>query len=189
MFYRTDLLARAGYDAVPQDWAGWKRAMHAVKRTAGDGNYAILMPVNEFEQLLTFGLQTGEPLLRDNDSRGNFSSPAFVSALAFYKSLFDEGLAPTMSATQISNVWDEFSRGFFSFYFSGPWSVGDFRRRLSDAMQANWATVGVPGPDGPGASAPGGSSLIVFDSSPRKDAAWRLVRYLSQVDTQARFTP
>lgn len=187
VFYRTDLLARAGYDAVPQDWAGWKRAMHAVKRTAGDGNYAILMPVNEFEQLLTFGLQTGEPLLRDNDSRGNFSSPAFVSALAFYKSLFDEGLAPTMSATQISNVWDEFSRGFFSFYFSGPWSVGDFRRRLSDAMQANWATVGVPGPDGPGASAPGGSSLIVFDSSPRKDAAWRLVRYLSQVDTQARF--
>ncbi|WP_292105877.1 extracellular solute-binding protein [Brevundimonas sp.] len=187
VFYRTDLLARAGYGAVPQDWAGWKRAMHAVKRTAGDGNYAILMPVNEFEQLLTFGLQTGEPLLRDNDSRGNFSSPAFVSALAFYKSLFDEGLAPTMSATQISNVWDEFSRGFFSFYFSGPWSVGDFRRRLSDAMQANWATVGVPGPDGPGASAPGGSSLIVFDSSPRKEAAWRLVRYLSQVDTQARF--
>ena len=54
-------------------------------------------------------------------------------------------------------------------------------------MQANWATVGVPGPDGPGASAPGGSSLVVFDSSPRKEAAWRLVRYLSQVDTQARF--
>ena len=84
VFHRTDLLARAGYDAVPQTWAEWKTCMHGVKRAAGDGNYAILMPVNEFEQLLTFGLQTGEPLLRDNDSRGNFASPAFVSALAFY---------------------------------------------------------------------------------------------------------
>ncbi|MBJ7447047.1 MAG: extracellular solute-binding protein [Brevundimonas sp.] len=185
IFYRSDLLERAGYDTVPRTWDGWKQAMHAVKRVAGAGNYAVLLPVNEFEQLLTFGLQGTEPLLRDRDTRGNFSSPSFVAALAFYKSLFDEGLAPLASSTQISNVWTEFERGYFSFYFSGPWSVGDFRTRL--APTTRWMTSGVPGPTGPGASAPGGSSLVVYRSSPHQEAAWKLVRYLSDPAVQARF--
>jgi multiple sugar transport system substrate-binding protein len=157
LFYRTDLLARAGLDAPPRNWGEWKRAMHGIKRVAGGDNYAILLPLNEFEQLLTFGLQTEEPLLRDRNTRGNFSNPGFISALAFYRSLFAEGLAPLASAAQISNVWTEFARGYFSFYFSGPWSVGDFRSRLPASFQSSWATAGVPGPKVLGASAAGGS--------------------------------
>ena len=185
IFYRSDLLERAGYAAVPQDWAGWKQAMHAVKRVVGPDKYAVLLPVNEFEQLLTFGLQGDQPLLRDRDTRGNFSSPSFIAALEFYKSLFDEGLAPLASSTQISNVWTEFERGWFSFYFSGPWSIGDFKDRLAPGTR--WMTSGVPGPTGPGASAPGGSSLVVYRSSPHQEAAWKLVRYLSEPRVQAVF--
>jgi len=187
IYYRTDILARAGFDAMPMTWEAWKRAMHAVKRVSGPDNFAILMPVNEFEQLLTFGLQGDQPLLRDSDTRGNFSSPSFLQALAFYKSLFDEGLAPVASAAQISNVWTEFARGYFSFYFSGPWTIGDMKSRLPPEIQPHWTTAGVPGPDGPGASAPGGSSLAVFSSSPHQDAAWKLVRYLSEPAVQAEF--
>lgn len=187
IFYRRDLLARAGFDAVPPTWGEWKRAMHAVKRVAPEGSYAILLPVNEFEQLLTFGLQGGDPLLKDGDSRGNFSAPGFVGALGFYKSLFDEGLAPLASSTQISNVWTEFARGWFSFYFSGPWTIGDFKNRLTGDVAGAWMTAGVPGPTGPGASAPGGSSLAVFRSSPHQDAAWRLVRFLSEPGVQVEF--
>ena len=147
LFYRSDLLRQAGYGAVPPTWAEWKRAMHAIKRVVGDDKYAVLLPVNEFEQLLTFGLQGDAPLLRERDTRGNFSSPSFVAALAFYKSLFDEGLAPVASAAQISNVWTEFERGWFSFYFSGPWMIGEFRNRLKP--ETRWMTSGVPGPNGP----------------------------------------
>lgn len=187
IFYRTDLLERAGYDAMPGDWAEWKRSMHAVKRVAGEGNFAVLLPVNEFEQLLTFGLQGEDSLLRDQDTRGNFSSPSFQAALAFYKSLFDEGLAPVASGAQISNVWTEFARGYFSFYFSGPWTIGDMKSRLPPEVQAHWTTAGVPGPTAPGASAPGGSSLAVFRSSPHQEAAWKLVRFLSEPSVQAEF--
>lgn len=187
LFYRTDLLRRAGYPALPTDWAEWKRAMHAVKRVAGEGNYAVLLPLNEFEQLLTLGLQQDEPLLRDDGARGNFSSPGFIAALEFYKSLFDERLAPIASNTQISNVWTEFTRGFFSFYISGPWSVGDFRDRLPPEMDGKWATGEMPGPNGPGASAPGGSSLAVFRDARNPDAAWALVRFLLDPATQIEF--
>ncbi len=187
LFYRSDLLARAGYGAVPADWAEWKRAMHAVKRVAGVDNYAILMPLNEFELLLTLGLQQPEDLLRDQGGRGNFANPGFVHALEFYKSCFDEKLAPVASAAQISNVWNEFARGFFSFYFSGPWSVGDMRQRLPPALQGDWATAEMPGPDGLGASAPGGSSLAVLEGAKNAEAAWRLVRYLLAPETQIAF--
>lgn len=186
IYYRADLLEQAGFgDGVPQTWETWKAAMHAVKRVAGPGAYAVLLPVNEFEQLLTFGLQGAEPLLRDRDTRGNFSSASFVAALEFYKSLFDEGLAPVASSTQISNVWTEFERGYFSFYFSGPWTIGDFKNRLKPTTR--WMTSGVPGPTGPGASAPGGSSLVVYRQSPHQEAAWKLVRYLADPAVQARF--
>jgi multiple sugar transport system substrate-binding protein len=187
LFYRSDLLARAGYEAVPLDWAEWKKSMHAVKRVAGEGNYAILLPVNEFEQLQTLGLQGDDPLLKDNETRGNFASPSFVEALAFYKSLFDEGLAPLASSTQISNVWTEFGRGYFSYYFSGPWTIGDMKAKLQPAIQPHWNTAGVPGPRGAGASAPGGSSLAGFKSSDKQAAAWKLIRYLSEPAVQARF--
>lgn len=187
IFYRTDLLAQVGYEAMPTTWADWKAAMQAVKRSVGPDRYAILLPLNEFEQLLTFGLQGDQPLLRDEATRGNFSSPSFQAALAFYKSLFDEGLAPVASASQISNVWTEFARGWFSFYFSGPWTIGDMKTRLPPEVQPHWTTAGVPGPTGPGASAPGGSSLAVFRSSPNPEAAWKLVRYLSDPAVQAEF--
>ncbi|WP_298126256.1 extracellular solute-binding protein [Brevundimonas sp.] len=185
LFVRTDILAQAGYGAVPPTWAEWKTAMHAVKRVVGPDRFAILLPLNEFEQLLTLGLQGEAPLLRDDDTRGNFSSPSFVGALTFYKSLFDEGLAPVASSTQIANTWTEFDRGWFSFHFSGPWTIGEFRDRLSPTTR--WNTAGVPGPTGPGASAPGGSSLVVYRSSPHQEAAWKLVRYLMDPQVQVEF--
>ena len=39
----------------------------------------------------------------------------------------------------------------------------------------------------PGTSFAGGSSLAVFQASPRRDAAWRVVEFLSRPDIQVRF--
>jgi multiple sugar transport system substrate-binding protein len=187
LFYRSDLLRAAGFSAPPADWAGWLRAMRAVQARAGPGNYAILLPINEYEPLLALALQQPDPLLRDGGRYGNFRSPGFTRASDFYFSLFREGLAPPLSNTQISNVYDEFARGRFVFYISGPWQIGEFRRRLPPERQGDWMTAPLPGPDGPGASIAGGASLVVFARSAHKDAAWRLIQYLSRPDIQLRF--
>ena len=187
LFYRRDLLARAGVDAPPQSWAEWEQAMAAIMRDAGPGRHAVLMPVNEFEPQLSFALQTGDPLLRDDNGRGNFRSPGFRRALAFYANVFEQGWAPTVSETQISNVWDEFFRGSYVFYLSGPWNIREFRRRQPPELAGAWGTMPLPGPDGPGAGIAGGTSLVLFRSSRRKDAAWALVEFLSRPDVQQRF--
>jgi multiple sugar transport system substrate-binding protein len=121
------------------------------------------------------------------DARGNFRSAGFRKSLDFYLSILRDGLAPVAANTEIANVWDEFDRGFFSFYITGPWQIGEFKRRLPANRQSIWMTAPVPGPDGPGVSNAGGSSLVLFKSSTHKDAAWKLVQYLSRPDIQIRF--
>ena len=185
-FVRKDLFARAGYAAPPLTWDAWKTALHKVKAIAGTGNYAILLPINEFEHLTQMALSTGATMLKDDGTRGNFSAPEFRQALAFYKSLYDEKLAPVASSTQISNVWNEFARGYFSVYPSGPWTIGDMKSRLPPEMQDKWATAPFPGPRGPGSSAPGGSSIVVYKGARDPVAAWRLAAALISAQAQAK---
>jgi multiple sugar transport system substrate-binding protein len=185
LFYRSDLLRAAGHSTPPQSWAEWLAAMRAVRRRSAQ-TYGVLLPLNEPDPLFALALQQGA-LLRDDDSRGAFAQPAFRRALGFYAGIFAEDLAPTMTAAQIANVWDEFARGRFVFYVSGPWNIGEFRRRLPRERQGDWATAPLPGPDGPGVSTAGGSSLVIFKRSPRKAAAWRLIEFLSDPATMQRF--
>ena len=187
LFYRKDLLAEAGIAAPPRTWAEWEQAMAAIVRTGPPGRHAVLLPVNEFEPQLSFALQTGEPLLRDDNGRGNFSGPGFRKALGFYAGIFESGWAPAVSDTQISNVWDEFFRGSYAFYLSGPWNIREFRNRQPPELAGAWGTMPLPGPDGPGAGIAGGTSLVLFRSSQRKDAAWVLIEFLSRPDIQQRF--
>lgn len=189
LFYRKDLLAEAGYPEVPTTWVEWRAAMEQIKRRGGgsDERYSILLPVNEFEQLLTLALSTGEPLLRDGDRYGNFRGAGFRAALSFYLELFARRLAPVATETQVSNLWDEMARGYISFVFHGPWSIVEFKRRLPAALQGAWMTAPVPGPHGPGTGIAGGSSLVIFRGSRHPAQAWALVEFLSRPATQQRF--
>jgi len=187
LFYRKDLLAEAGVTRTPTTWAEFEQAMAAVKRHVGPDRYAILLPLNEFEQQLSFALQQEDPLLRDHDNYGNFRSPGFRKALGFYANMFEQGWAPKLSETQISNVWYEFFNGFYAFYLSGPWNVREFRLRQPPGMEGKWGTMALPGPDGPGAGIAGGASLVILRHSQHKDAAWKLIEFLSRPQVQARF--
>jgi len=186
LFYRSDLLKQAGFDAPPRDWVQWRRMLAALSHP-GRKVYGILLPTNEYEQLLSLALQQPDPLLRDGDRYGNFESAGFKRALTFYLDTFRLRQAPVVTNVEVSNPWEEFGRGTYAFYLSGPWNIGEFRKRLPAAEQADWSTAPLPGPDGPGAGLAGGASLVVFRASKRQRAAWALIEYLSQPEVQQRF--
>jgi multiple sugar transport system substrate-binding protein len=187
LFYRRDLLAAAGYVEPPVSWPAWLEAMRAIKRQVGPARFAILLPLDEFEQLLAFALQEDDLLLRDRGRFGNFRSAGFRSALTFYLGMFVEQLAPMTTQIQVPNPWDELARGYFSFFLHGPWSIAEFRRRLPASQQGIWATAALPGPHGPGAGIAGGASLVIFRRSAHPDQAWQLIEYLSRPDVQRAF--
>ncbi|MRW85758.1 extracellular solute-binding protein [Pseudoduganella sp. FT26W] len=184
MFYRQDMLKRAGFATPPQTWTDWMKAMTAIKRIVGPDNYAILLPSDEFEPLLALALQQNEPLLRDGDRYGNFRSAGFQRSLQLYADMYAQKLAPL---NRITNVYHEFGMGYVSFYISGPWNMGEFKRRLPPEQQDKWMTAILPGPAGPAASVAGGSSLVMASSSHHQTEAWQLIEYLSRTEVMARF--
>ena len=192
LFYRKDILREAGITQPPRTWEEWRTTLATVKRHVGPERHAILVLLNEFETQLSLGLQAGDPLLRDGGRYGNFSSPGFRHALAFYAGMFERGWAPPVSETQVSNIWEEFFKGEFAFYLSGPWNIREFRKVAPPELRDAWGTMPLPGPDGPGAGIAGGTSLVLFrdgkghDPS-RREAAWKLVEYLSRPEVQRRF--
>src|SRR5262249_26226212 len=159
LFYRRDLLEQAGFSMPPKSWAEWKHMLAAIQAKVGGNRHAILLPLNEVEPLLALAMQADEPLLRDDGQWGNFDSAGFRRALSFYLEMFQRGWAPRVAGADVTNVWTDFGRGYFVFYISGPWSIGELERRLPAELQDVWATAPLPGPDGPGPSIAAGSSL------------------------------
>lgn len=188
LFYRKDLFERAGIREPPADWDEWYRAMRLVRDSA-DAQYGIFLPLSEWNPLVIMGMQAGSPLLTEGGLRGVFSEPEFRKAFEFYARIFADSLAPSAGQQQIANPYQEFERGTFAMYITGPWQLGEFANRISPAMQEAWATAPLPGPtgDSSGVSMAGGSSLVLFDASPHKEAAWRLITFLSRPEQQARF--
>jgi multiple sugar transport system substrate-binding protein len=187
LFYRRDILAQAGWKEMPTNWADWRRAMVDIKRVVGPSRYAIFFPLNEWNPPMILGLQAGSPILRDHDTRGAFSGPEFSRAFEFFVGVFRDGLAPPLSNQEIANMYQEFERGYFAMTITGPWNLGEFRRRLSPAAQGLWSTAPLPGPDGPGLSMAGGSSLVMFRRTRHPEAVWRLMTFLSRPEQQVRF--
>ncbi|MEP6769663.1 MAG: sugar ABC transporter substrate-binding protein [Acidobacteriota bacterium] len=189
VFYRRDLLAAAGFREPPATWAQWRRAMERLRAASGGQRYGILLPSDEWTQPVILGMERGSSLLKENGGRGAFSDPEFRGAAEFYVSLFRDSLAPVLSWSEIGNVYQEFARGTFAMWITGPWNIGEFRRKMPLELRDAWATAPIPSPEPgtPGVSLAGGSSLVLFRSSRRKDDAWKLVEYLSEPAQQALF--
>jgi multiple sugar transport system substrate-binding protein len=205
LFYRSDLLADAGYPTPPTTWSSWLDAMRRIRRRGGGRRYGVLLPVNEWAQPVILALAAGAPLLRDSDQYGDFTDARFAAAFALYVRLFRDSLAPPVSNVQIANLYRSFARGEFAMFISGPWDVGECLRRLPPSLRGRWMTAPMPAPDVvpgialtaalasaadttvPGSSLAGGSSLVIFRGSSHRREAWALLEYLSAPAQQATF--
>lgn len=194
LFYRTDLVAASGARWPPRTWGEWREAMERIRELPaadGQGRYAVLLPIDEWDKPVLLGLQAGAELLADGCRRGAFSEPRFRRAFAFYAGLYSSGLAPPITNTGVANLYQQFAEGYFAMVVTGPWNLGEFRRRLPPELQESWSTAPLPAPDEasayPGVSLAGGSSLVLFRRAEGREGPWRLVEFLSEPAQQARF--
>lgn len=187
LFYRSDLLAKVGYKNPPGSWDEW---FDASAKLSGKNpeRYGMFIPTNnEFQPPIIMGVQRGSTLLKENNTRGNFSGKEFRAALTDFHRFFEKGWAP-VKTTQIANVYQPFAEGYFAMYITGPWNINEFQKRLPPELQDKWMTAPLPGPDGNiGVSLAGGSGLVMFRNSKHKEKVWKLIEYLSEPDVQLQF--
>lgn len=189
VFYRSDLLLEAGWNRFPGTWAEWRACLADLAGIMDPDAFPVFLPLNEWSAPVLLGLQAGSSLLDDRGAYGDFRGADFRRGLEFYVGLFRDGYAPVVGYAEAGNVYQEFARGQYAMYVTGPWNLGEFARRLPVELSDAWATAPMPGPDGPesGVSLAGGSSLVVFQGSRHPDEAWKLVEYLSAPEQQMRF--
>ena len=187
LFYRKDLLQKAGFDTPAQTWAGWDAQLAALSGERRSGKYGLLMPFAEYEPLVAFCLQADEPILTDSDTRGGFRQKGVRDSFAYAASLYQRGYAARLTHSEVTDVYSSFARGDFAFIITGPWNLAEFAKRLPADLQDQWATAPLPGPQGPGDSSAGGVSLCIPRASKRKDDAFRFIEYLSDPQRQADF--
>lgn len=189
MFYRKDILEQAGYKNPPATWDEWFDASMKIKQLAnGKEKYAVLLPTNEWVPFVVAGLQNGSTLLKDGNRYGDFSGEKFTNAFEYIMRFYKNKLAP-VGITQVTNIYQGMSDGFFAMYITGPWNIGEFQKRMPTALQDKWMTAPLPGPykNNPGVSLAGGASLVIFRNSTKKEQAWKFIEYLSGVQQQLEF--
>jgi len=187
MFYRSDLLARAGVSRPPATWQEWYDCSARLKKLYPDDYANFFSTNNEWAPPVILGIQMGSPLLKDRNTLGDFSGPEFTAAMRAFTRFFKSGWAPVKTA-QIVSVYQAFAEGYFAMYITGPWYIGEFDSRLPDSLKNSWMTAPLPGPDsGIGLSLAGGSSFVIGRNSRHKEAAWQLIEYLSRPDVQLDF--
>jgi multiple sugar transport system substrate-binding protein len=187
LFYRKDLLQKAGFAKPAETWADWDAQLAALSGARRGGKYGLLMPFAEYEPLVAFCLQAEEPILIDSDTRGGFRQKSVRDSFAYAASLYQHGFADRLTHSEVTDVYSSFVRGDFAFIITGPWNLAEFARRLPANLQDQWATAPLPGPNGPGDSSAGGVSLCIPRASRRKDDAFRFIEYLCDPQRQADF--
>lgn len=188
LFYRKDILARAGYKSPPQSWYEWLDLSYKVKNlsSAQQQRYATFFSLiyNDWAVPVILILSNGGRLLKDNDCYGAFDDPATMEALRFYVKFFEDSLA-TRSMTEVSNIYQGFSDGLFSMMITGPWNVNEIRKRYPE-LKNRWGTAPIPAKQNFNSIA-GGSSLVLFKNTEYPMAAWKLIEFLSQPEIQLEF--
>jgi len=86
--------------------------------------------------MLVLAIQQPEPLLREDAATAISAVRDFAARLAFYREMFQRQWAPPITGTQISNVWDELGRGYYTFYIHGRGTSVNSKRRLPPSSRA-----------------------------------------------------
>jgi multiple sugar transport system substrate-binding protein len=181
LYYRTDILEKAGITSPPATWDDLKAAAKAMKEKGGS-KWGIGLGTKNWQEYFPFLWSNGGDVV-DASGKPTLNSPQAVEALTFYNSFFKEGLTPK-SVPEGTDPATPFVTGDTPMFFSGPWHLTGVKDAGGAGFEDKWAITPMT-KKVTATSFLGGSNVVVFKNSENKDAAWAFVRFLSDPKTQA----
>lgn len=189
VYYRSDVAQEAGFDEVPADQAGFKEMAAGMKEAGAEWGIS-LQPgqTGSWQTVLPFAWSSGAEIA---DEEGyTFNTPEMVESVDYYGSFFADEIANANPPE--GQLESDFTSGKVPMFISGPWMmsiVEDFAANEGDEGFAEMYDVApIPaGEGGESSSFIGGSNLAVFQNTESRDAAWALVDWLTQPETQIKW--
>jgi len=171
LFYRSDILAEAGYSAEDLENITWDEYIEIGKVVKEKtGKYMSTINPND-EAWTSILIQSGGSWYITPDNKGNFvNNPVMTETLRLYKAISDSGIAKPV--TGWSEFVGSFNAGDVATVVSGVWQIAS----IMDAadQKGQWAVAPTPRLNiegGVNASNEGGSSWFVLDGSANKELA------------------
>lgn len=143
LLYRADLFARAGLTVadIAPSWEAYVDA--GIKLKAATGAYLISKAQVLKDIVIRTGIQPGEGLYFDRQSRVLVNSPRFVRAFELARRVRRARLDARVNAW--SNEWAEgFKRGSLATDLTGAWMVGQMANWVAPATKGLWRAAQLP---------------------------------------------
>lgn len=182
LLYRTDLLAKAGLKEsdLTRSWDGYVAAGMKIKSSTGA--YLMAHARDMKDILIRTGLQPGEGLYFDKDSRPLVTSPRFVRAFELARAVRRQQLDAKVTAW--SSDWTEgFKRGGIATQMSGAWLAGHLNTWLAPGTRGKWRAAQLP----EGAYAAYGGTFFAMarhGDAARKPMAYEFIRFMTMNRSQ-----
>lgn len=186
VFYRTDLMKAAGVDEFPTDWEGFKDLAAAYQDAGAD--YGVQLAGsgwNSFFSNMPFVWSNGGDVMNADQDEWTFESDGVADSIDYLNSFWEEGLADRNPNTDQGAGVAAFIDGSAPMFLGGPFNMNDIRLAAGDEFADKYALAPVPAADGgTSTSLAGGANFAVFKDAKNADAAWKLIQWMSEPDTQ-----
>lgn len=183
VYYRKDIAEAAGITEPATDWDGLVEMAKAMQGQP-DGKWGIALQPGgpgSWQTVLPLCWSNGGDVVSEGGEEFTFESPENEEALAYYQSYFTDGIANPAPAEGTTE--QDFVSGAVPMFISGPWMMAAVEAVGGEGFADKYGVFVMPVKE-TSSSFLGGANLGVFQGTDNRDAAWKLVEYLSRPEVQ-----
>jgi multiple sugar transport system substrate-binding protein len=203
IYYRKDVLEKAGVDPATafENWDALRSTLQAIKDKVPEVAGKKIEPFGSpgkkafdlVHHVMPFVWDAGGAELSQDAKKSTINSAQAEQGVKFVADLIKDGLYDKAQlerdGTQVEN---QFKGGKLAVWMGGPWVLGSVERdddeNWVDVARKNVGIAPMPsGPEGEAFTFVGGSNLMMFKGSKNKDAAWELMKFLSEDRVQTQY--
>lgn len=182
LYYRTDLLTKAGISRPPVTWAEMAADCAKVRKTVSIGCYAG--QYDKYEGLtvnFTEAVDSAGGRILDAAGRPSVNTPQALAGLTFLTDGFRSGMIPKAALTyQEENGRRDFEAGRLLFHRNWGYVYAlAGKHDGSSKVAGRFGVAPLPGKDGPGVSTLGGDNVAVSAFSRHRRTARDFVAYVT----------
>ncbi len=189
LYYRKDLLERAGYSAPPQTWSELQEMASKVMRDQKI-KYGFTFTGANYEGGTLLGTEfiktAGGSVIDGTTVAAN--SPQAIEGLTIARSMITRGIAPQAVADyQEGDAEAPFIGGYSVFLRNWAYVFGDINNpKMSKIHPSQVGVTSIPRASTavPPVNVGGGWNLYIPASSTNQDAAWKLIQFISSAAQQ-----
>ncbi len=194
MLYNKDLFKQAGLDPdrPPQSWNEFLDDWHRLKAAGLPGlvsGWGETWMIDCFANNYAFNVMGEEKVLNTYRGKVSYTDPDWIKVLSLFDTIRKEGILVSGVVTMVNKTAEQtFATGKATFAFNGSWCVNVYKGMNPDLAYAAFPPPPVSKKYPMRIWGGAGSSFMVNEASPNKEASVQFLKWLTQPEQQVQLS-